>query len=1166
MKNLYTIIIITTLSLFTPFTFAQGEGNNWYFGDNAALNFATDPPTTVSGSQMSTLEGCASISNQNGELLFYTDGTQVWNRNNVQMPNGFGLKGDASSTQSSVPVPHPGNSDLYYIFTTDSRNNGLAKGFNYSIVDMSANGGLGDIVEKNTRLLGSELVPEKVTAVKHGNEPAFWVITHGWEGSDASTFYVFKIDENGLDPIPQTFDLGRTHGSQGGDNAQARGYLKASPDGTFIACAVGENPNGNIELFDFNDETGLISNYRTVGSGITDPYGVEFSPDGTKMYASSLIYKKLVQIDFSNGNAQTVISSNNSQYELYGALQISPHGTIYMATGGLGGGKTDLPGITNPNAEGSTITFPETVVDLSPRSVRYGLPTFIQSFFIIPSFSFEPTCFEDNTEFTLEVELEDGQEIDFVTWDFNDIFSPDNIQIISDEPYGASHQFSIARTYNVSVEVTLVGGFSFINRQNVTIYPNPTFSIRDINNVSQDPYQLCAGESMEFNVSPWEFESATWSNGASGETSFPYSTNQEISVDVTSLAGCSTTRSIDLEIAPETIVTMELPDFCTGDLSTDISSLPSHTGGTFSGTGITNPTGIIDPDLIPVGESVEITYNYTDANNCNASTSDWVTHHDFPDISFSVSPTEICQNAEPLTLSGGSPNGGIYSGLGVNSTTSTFDPNQTIGLHEITYTYTDILTGCEGQTSSSIEVLDGPEVLLSAIPDVCESQGIITLSQGTPTGGTYSGSGVNSTTGEFDPIDAGGVGTYNITYEFTSPISGCLASEESDINVYPSPAAPTGISASITSYCIADNPGTITLSCTGTGGESYKWYKHHTNGVSIGSSETLSITAPTNTTEYFVRSESENCGDSDAISILITVFESPSASFNLYDECEQIPVFFTDQSSNGIITNWNWDFGDGTGSLTKNPNHRFLSYGTFEVNLTVTTNNNCQSSISQTIEIYDKPSASFLSGNNCLGVESVFTSNSTTPVSSITDYNWDVEGNTYNGSELLYTFGIEGDYDITHEVITDHGCSDSYTSQITILPAPTADFTYVNPCLSNVVELTNISYGSSIDNPIVSYLWEFDNGDTSDEVEPDYIYPDNGTYQINLTVTDGQGCSHTFHHDNIIVFPDFGVDISNNEFCLGEEGDFNGVAIPSTLALEYDWILPGGTFADGQVA
>src|SRR5690606_37545383 len=111
--------------------------------------------------QLNTIEGCSSISDENGNLLFYTDGITVYNRLHVIMSNGFGLLGDPSSSQSAIVVPKPNDPDIYYIFTVGS--NQSLTGLKYSVVDMTSDGGLGQVVQKNINLLSQCSV--KVSAV-----------------------------------------------------------------------------------------------------------------------------------------------------------------------------------------------------------------------------------------------------------------------------------------------------------------------------------------------------------------------------------------------------------------------------------------------------------------------------------------------------------------------------------------------------------------------------------------------------------------------------------------------------------------------------------------------------------------------------------------------------------------------------------------------------------------------------------------------------------------------------------------------------------------------------------------------------------------------------------------------------------------------------------------
>ncbi|HEV7646014.1 MAG TPA: hypothetical protein VGO50_18910 [Pyrinomonadaceae bacterium] len=152
---------------------AQNAAKNWLFGNNARIDFNSGSPlaSAMNPPTINALEGSASISDSNGNLLFYTDGRQVWDRNNNVMPNGTGLAGHDSSTQSALIVPCDCN--RYFIFTTDAQQHGYSNGLQYSLVDMSVNGGT--VTLRNQPLLAP--AAEKIAAVRDGSG-GFWVVGH----------------------------------------------------------------------------------------------------------------------------------------------------------------------------------------------------------------------------------------------------------------------------------------------------------------------------------------------------------------------------------------------------------------------------------------------------------------------------------------------------------------------------------------------------------------------------------------------------------------------------------------------------------------------------------------------------------------------------------------------------------------------------------------------------------------------------------------------------------------------------------------------------------------------------------------------------------------------------------------------------------------------------
>src|SRR5688572_26581568 len=233
--SLTLIILVNTVTLF-----AQKEANMWYFGSNAGVDFNSGSPVAFSGSAMTQLEGCASIADTSGATLFYTNGADVWNKNNVQMPNGFGLLGDNNSAQAAIIVRAPGSYTTFYIFTTPTWGVG---DMCYSIVDMTLQGGLGDVTVKNTPMFTNST--EKVTAVNHANGTDIWIIGHEF---NSNNFYSFLLTPAGVNPVPVITAVGSIHSTTLG----FAGYMKASHNGQKLAYACTINMN-LVELFDFDN-------------------------------------------------------------------------------------------------------------------------------------------------------------------------------------------------------------------------------------------------------------------------------------------------------------------------------------------------------------------------------------------------------------------------------------------------------------------------------------------------------------------------------------------------------------------------------------------------------------------------------------------------------------------------------------------------------------------------------------------------------------------------------------------------------------------------------------------------------------------------------------------------------------------------------------------------
>ena len=364
------------------FSPAQQETYNWYFGNHAALNFSGGSPVVLSNSAMATSEGCSSISDNAGNLLFYTDGVSVYNSNNAIMPNGSGLLGHESSTQSALIVKKPSSSNLYYIFTTDAGNyvDPPNNGLHFSEVDMTLDGGLGDIVAatKNTVLLDS--ASEKLCGVKNANGNDIWVMAHGWNDS---TFYAYLVTAAGVNMTPVTTAIGAAHT---GNDENSLGQMKFSPQGDHLALAV--YYDGFYQLFDFNNSTAVVSNplYFISQQHPISCYGVEFSPDGSRLYVNTLYFDSLYQYNLLAGSPAAILASatriGSISAPTAGSMQLAPDGKIYVAqtNGSTSSGSPYLSRINSPNTLGIGCNYVNNAVNLGTGRSVYGLPCIVASY------------------------------------------------------------------------------------------------------------------------------------------------------------------------------------------------------------------------------------------------------------------------------------------------------------------------------------------------------------------------------------------------------------------------------------------------------------------------------------------------------------------------------------------------------------------------------------------------------------------------------------------------------------------------------------------------------------------------------------------------------------------------------------------------------------------
>jgi Bacterial lectin/SprB repeat len=614
----------------------RNQGNIWYFGfSGAGLDFNTSPPTVLTNGQVNTFEGVSTMADLNGNLLFYTDGITVWDRTHTIMTNGTGLFGDPSSAQSGVIVPHPARSNIYYVFTTDVTSG--SNGCRYSVVDMNLRGGLGDVLstEKNVLLFTNHT--EKLTAIKHCNGRDYWVATHEFGNNN---YRVYLVDNNGLNTTPLIQAIGSPHS---GAAANQLAYMRFSVDGSKMAATI--FASNTVEIFDFNNSTGVFSNPITLTSALwAQTYGVEFSADARLLYISGLSAPaRIHQVDLSSNNAATILASatqiarSPGQY-MYGALQLAPDGRIYVCRGNGGGVAVTqrnqfLAVINNPSNIGTACNYQDSAINLINGRGYLGLPNFIQSSFASPAPSLQgvslignprldTTCTLPQT-LTYSIERPTGCGLDSIRWSLN------GTVLTAFTDTFATININTTGSYDLVVNVYTA---CQSGTDTLTILStNPPTSVALGNDTI-----LCQNATLTL-TAPAGFAGYLWQDGSTNST-FTVTATGNYSVTASTLCGQTYQDAISVQYSSITLTAATATDVsCPSGANGTVRSTPSNGIAPYRYLWSNGQTGAIATGLLPNNYCVTV----SDLGNCTATVCQSVTQ--LPAATVSTSPdTAIC--------------------------------------------------------------------------------------------------------------------------------------------------------------------------------------------------------------------------------------------------------------------------------------------------------------------------------------------------------------------------------------------------------------------------------------------------------------------------------------------------------------------------------------------
>ena len=368
-------IVLILFALLPTLAWAQKEANHWYFGIYGGLDFSNGSPVTDGNSAMATDKGCAVISDTSGNLLFYANSGDlslfsssysgvVCNRNHQVMPNGYlgDTCGLGSTFQSTLIIPKVGSQRQFYLFTLDDIW-GLNRGLRYSIVDMTLDGGLGDVKFKAVPVVDSVLTG--MAATRHANGTDYWLmVKKAPVGSLAGTFhyYAYKIDSSGIHPpvITPEDPLHDFHK-----------LLKFSPDGSLLYSGNG--------IYAFDNATGQLSGFKTLHPFREYDCG-EFSPNSKVLYAYTMGSTGFVleQFDLTTqdlASSSTLLDAHLTGLTYKSAMQLGPDKKIYLS---YLNGKVSV--IEDPNVLGTGCNLVVDQITVTGNLLFWEFPNFISSY------------------------------------------------------------------------------------------------------------------------------------------------------------------------------------------------------------------------------------------------------------------------------------------------------------------------------------------------------------------------------------------------------------------------------------------------------------------------------------------------------------------------------------------------------------------------------------------------------------------------------------------------------------------------------------------------------------------------------------------------------------------------------------------------------------------
>jgi len=716
------------------------------------------------------------------------------------------------------------------------------------------------------------------------------------------------------------------------------------------------------------------------------------------------------------------------------------------------------------------------------------------------------------------------------------------------------------------------------NRYVISVAPEVELPVADFTTGN-----VCDGSPVNFtdassvaqaNITDWGWDFGDGNTSIQQNPTHTYATpnTYNVTLAVITDAGCTATNTLPVTVNPVPVADFSFADDCASAMVsfTDNSSISSGTVQTWSwdfgdGSALDNSQNPTHTYLQP--NSYDVTLDIESDNGCLASSTQTIVISPVPVADFSA--TSACEgNATVFT-----DNSAVSTGNITQWSWDFDDGNSSIvqspshlyasaGNYSVSLTVTTD-NGC--QHTVSLPVVVNPE----AISDFSATSEC----QGTPTMFTDMSSVASGqiTAYDWDFADNSGTsaqpspmyiytaaGNFAVTLTITTDF-GCEASVTHQVDVYANPIP----NFSVADVCLGEASQFNDLSSIPSG-FIVDWQYDFGDGSGAASVAGPSYTYSTSGQFDVELTTTSDNGCVVSITLPDLVNPNPVADFNFTDVCQTMPNMFTDVSSvsSGNITQWDWDFGDGsTNAITQDANHIYGSFGTFDVTLTATTAAGCTDDTMQTAEVFPGVVTDFSATTVCEGNITEFTDLSVASGSStIIDWSWNLGGGSSAALQNPdHTYAGFGQYDVVLTTETDNGCTGSKTIPVLVHAVPTAQFATTPVCLQETTIFTDQS--TIANGSIAQRNWDFGDGGTSTQNSPNHLYTTDGDFATTLVVISDQSCSDTLiQNTTVYPLPEVAFTASVTDGCMPLDVSFtDGTTINSGALISWNWILGGFT-------